>query len=321
MIRKNVRFNYFSINLTPEEVPDNLAGRNINNPWDMTEILDYLVVQRNILNCVINVGEYIADFERETLIYDQRANLYSFQLGKMRATGIPSLKRMGQPKEDLQLNDDEYIGEFVTIIFDPTVCSIAVQSNKYSLNVNQVSMYLTELRRQYNSLISRVDAVPMKVNLAAILDTDRVRTIGNADIFRKITIKGTDVMLDALAQNGVLGEVSELVGRAEGLNFEVSISLGRAPRCESLDADVVQEIIEGFNQIDENQKPKIEITAREDEDAALEVVNLMAPTLSNFVVLYVEERRGIGHQYIHDKFVENYTHPRGRIRNANRPLE
>ncbi len=320
MVKKYVRFNYFSINLVPESVPTGMANRNIGSVWDMKELLDYLSVKGNQLNSVIDVGEYVAEFERDTLIYDS-SDIYSFQLGKMRATGIPSLKKIGQPKEDIRLKDDEFIGEFVTIIFDPTFCTVAVQSNRYSLNVKQVELYLTELRCRYNNLVGRVDGTPLKIELHPILDIARAQNIGSADIFRKLTVKGTDAMADALARQGVLGEISEVIGRARGIKFELSISLGQAPKGESLDNGIVQEVIQGFHQMNEQDRPKIEIVAREEEAAALEVINLAAPTLSNIITLDVLERRGIGHEYIHQMFKESYPRQRGRIAQINVPLE
>ncbi|WP_341320332.1 DUF6731 family protein [Solibacillus sp. FSL H8-0523] len=321
MVKKYVRFNYFSINMVPESIPTSMGNRTVASAWDMKELLDYLSVTGNQLDSVIDVGEYVAEFERETLIYDSTTDIYSFQLGKMRATGIPSLKTIGQPKKDIRLKDDEFIGEFVTIIFDPTFCTVGIQSNRYSLNVKQVELYLTELRARYNNLVGRIDGIPLKVEFQPILDIARAQTIGSADIFRKLTIKGTDAMADALARQGVLGEISEVIGQARGINFELTISLGQAPKSESLDNGVIREVIQGFHQMDEKDRPKVEIVAREEEAAALEVINLAAPTLTNIITLEVVERKGIGHEYIHQMFKEKYPHVRGRIAAINVPLE
>lgn len=321
MPRKYIRFNYFTIKLVPDGIPDNMIDADYTTPWNMTEILDYLSVRRNNLAGNIDVGIYIADFERDTLMYDQHNNLYSFQISKLRENNIPALKRIGNPKEDIAMAEDQYLGEFVTVIFDPQFITVAVQSNLYSLNIPQLEIYLTVLRRRFKELLGNPDAFPLKVEMHPIIDPSKITAIENSDIYRKITIKGSNYSAEALAQQGSLNEVSEFIGQARGVNFELTLSLGSAPKDETLDSDTIQEIIAGFNGIENDQnRPKVEITAREDIEAPLEVVNLLSPRLTNLISLVVENRRGISHEIIHATFVESYGGPRTAIARVNRAI-
>ncbi|MEK3955386.1 DUF6731 family protein [Psychrobacillus sp. FSL K6-1464] len=314
MARKYIRFNYFMVNLTPEGLPGNMAGRNIAAPWDMKPMLDYLAVGRNVLNGEVDVGVYIADFERETIINVMGSDFYTFQISKLRDTNIPAKKRVGSPKEDINLNHDEYIGEFVTIMFDPTYNTVGVQSNQYSLNIPQIEVYLTELRRRYKQQVGEQEQVPMKVELNPLIDYSKVDTIQDSEIFRKITVKGSSVEADALAQHGTLNEVSELLGRLQGLNFELTVSLGQVAKEETLDNEIIQEIVEGFKNIeDERERPNIEITSREDLESPIEIVNLLTPRLTNKISVVVENRATIGHQLIHTAYMESYLEQRRKI--------
>lgn len=314
MPRKYIRFNYFTASLAPQELPPEMAERNIGAAYDMTAMLDYISIRRNLIEGVVNVGEYIAEFDRDTFIFDPQNNLYSFQISKLRETNIPSIKRIGNPKEDLNLNHDEYIGEFVTVVYDPNYYTVSLQSNLYSLNADQVEYFLTELRMRYLAEIGQQDEIALKVVLNPVIDPGRVNMIENADIYRKIVIKGSDISADALARTGTLNEVSELIGRAQGINFELTLSIGQAPKEESLDNETIQEIIAGFRNIEViEERPKVEVTGREDIESPLEIVNLLAPKLTNKISLVVENRRGIGFEYIHDMFVEAYATPRQTI--------
>ena len=321
MVRKYIRFNYFTINLTPIELPEDMMGRAINDPWNMRPLLDYVSVRGNAINTVVNVGQYLAEFERDTLIYDARNHLYSFQISKLRETGIPSKKRLGNPREDIELDNDEYIGEFVTVVFDPRFLTVGVQSNQYSLNIPQIEFFLTEFRNYYLEIAGIDDPIPLKVQLNPIIDPTRITAAGNAEIYRKISISGTNVAADALAQYGTLNEVSGLVGRARGFKFDLTISLGHAPKDESLDEGVIEEIIHGFNAINDNNKPKVEITMKEDNEAPTEVVNLLEPRLTNRWGMEVVNRTNIGHEAIHDRFAEEYTVPRTTIARLAVPIE
>lgn len=322
MPRKYIRFNYFSVNLVPDGLPEIMEDRDLAAPWDMSQLLDYLSVRRNVIEGDINVGIYLAEFERDTLIYDPQNNLYSFQISKLRENNIPAIKRIGIPREDIALEEDQYIGEFVTVVFDPQYLTVAIQSNIYSLNVPQVEIYLTQLRRRFKEIIGENDPTALKIELNPIIDNNKIQTIRNADIYRKITVKGSNYAAEALAQQGTLNEVSEVIGRVNGVNFELTLSVGQAPKDESLDSDTIQEIIEGFINIAEgDNKPKVEISAREDIESPLEVVNLLSPRLTNLISVFVENRTGIGHELIHDTFVESYEGQKRTIARVNRPID
>ncbi|KUF29975.1 DUF6731 family protein [Lysinibacillus sp. F5] len=321
MPRKYIRFNYFTIHLVPQGLPNNMGDRNFEAPWDMRPLLDFLSVRRNVIQGDVNVGNYVAELDRESVLYDVRNGLYSFQVSKLRENNIPSIKSIGTPRVDITLEENQYIGEFVTTVFDPTYFTVGFQSNLYSLNVNQIEVYLTHLRRRFNDIQGNADQVELKVELRPIIDNTKIRKIRDSEIFRKITIKGADYVADALAAQGTLNQVSELVGQARGVRFEVTLSIGQAPKAESLDNDTIQEIIRGFMNIpNENDKPKIEIAAREDIDSPLEVVNLLEPRLTNIVSFEIENRQVIGHEMIHNNFVEEYTVPRATIARVNRPI-
>jgi len=302
------------VNLTPEGLPENMAGRNIATPWDMKPMLDYLSVARNVLNGEVDVGAYIADFEKETIINVMGNDLYTFQISKLRDNNIPAKKKVGRPKEDINLNHDEYIGEFVTIMFDPTYNTVGIQSNQYSLNIPQIEVYLTELRRRYKQAVGEQEQVPLKVELNPLIDHSKIDTIQDSEIFRKIIIKGSSVEADSLAQHGTLTEISELVGRIQGLNFELTISLGQVAKEETLDSEIIQEIVEGFRDIEDGgERPSIEITSREDIESPIEVINLLTPRLTNKISVVVENRATIGHEIIHNTFMESYTEQRSKI--------
>ncbi|MBG9785615.1 DUF6731 family protein [Shouchella lehensis] len=310
---KNIRFNYFTINLAPRDLPDDMQGRNYNASWDMTDMLNYLSVIGNEIDGVVNVGEYISEFDRHTLLND-RGGIFSFQIGKLRETNLAK-KSIGNPKEELGLREDEYIGEFVTVVFDPRYCTVAVQSNIYSLNVSQVEIFLTDIRNRYNEIVERDDQFPLVVSLEPIIDPTKIDRIGRADIFRKVTIKGSNVMADSLADNESLEEISEVIGRARGVKFELTLSVGNAPKTETLNHETIHEIIRGFRESEPENKPNVELTARQNEDSPMDVVNLLTPRLTNVIRLNLNDNRAqIGHEFIHAQFMEAYETQRNQMR-------
>lgn len=322
MAIKYIRFNYFQIRLEPEDLPDNMAGQNYSAPWDMRELINYLSIRRNEMDCVIDLGEYRAEFDRDTFIDHRDPEVFSFQITKLRNTNIPPLKTIGVPREELNLAENQYLGEYITIVFDPTYYTVGVQSNIYSLNIPQVENFFTQLRARHKYVIGQPDGTPLKVTLNPIVDPDKVATMREADIFRKITIKGSQTAAEALAGQNTLNEVSALMGQVHGVNFELTFSIGHAARDVTLNNEVVQQIIDGFTRMGPDiERPKIEITAREAEESPSEVVNLIAPRLTNRIKLVIDNVQNIGHGLIHTVFMDEYLNVRitiARVVNINR---
>lgn len=318
MAIKHIRFNYFQIRLEPDVDPEVLQNENYSAPWDMMDLINFLSVRRNELNTVIDVGEYIAELDRTTFLNAVDPEVHSFQITKLRDSGLPSIKVIGIPREELNLAENQYIGEFISIIYDPLYCSVGVQSNIYSLNIKQVETFLTEIRRRHKNDTGNPDPVPLRVVLRPLIDFNKIGDIRNAEIFRRITIKGSAVAAEALIENQTAHAISEVVGEIQGLNFDISISLGHAPKDQSLNQEVIRNIIDTFTQTDEEIKPNIEISGRSDEESPLEVINLLSPRLTNRIRIDDENIQTIGHELMHDSFMERYTEIRPSIARISR---
>lgn len=311
---KLIRFNYFEIRLESEL---DLQGEQYSAPWNMMSLINYLSVGRNELNTVVDLGEYRAELDRTTFINAVNPEVHSFQITKLREDSLPSIKVIGVPREELNLAENQYIGEFITIVFDPTYFTVGVQSNLYSLNLKQVETFLTEIRRRYMEHISTPDEIPLRVSLNPILDPSQVEVVRNSDIFRKITIKGSAVSAASLIENPTVHALSEVVGEMQGLQFNISISVGRVSKDQSLNQEAIRNIIDTFNQTGEETKPSVEITGRNDEESPLEHINLLTPRLTNQVKINDNGIRVIGHELIHNSFMEKYQEIRTSIARLN----
>lgn len=319
-MRKYVRFNYFEIQLIPAEaeVHEQLGEEydyHAADTWNMTRFLDYLMVNRETFETTVDIGGEYSEVEKDSYVYDERRDLYHFQLSKLRETNIPSKKRFGEIKEEILLNQDEFIGEFNSIIYDSRYRSVAVQSNFYGLTVKQTEQVLTELRFRYLDAIGESDEHPLIVKLVPIIDRSKVERVANADYYKKIRIKGSDVMLDAnLGDGNLMSEAREMLHEASGVNIDLTISLGRSARTASLDNESIARVIRQFRAIEGENKPQIELTALYNEEAETEVVNLIEPRMTDRIPIEVEPRQTVGHEYLLQQFLEKYDNRRPDIR-------
>ncbi|ARF69513.1 hypothetical protein B7C51_19345 [Paenibacillus larvae subsp. pulvifaciens] len=327
MAGKYVRFNYFEVLLVPAAIHVRAELEedfeiNAAATWRMERFLDYLAANHDKFNTNVNVGNEFSEVEKDSIFYDERRGLHHFQLSKLRETNIPSKKRFGEIKEDILLNQDEYIGEFNSIIYDNKYGALIMQSNFYGLTVKQTEQVLTELRFRYLDEIGENEDDPLIVKLAPIIDKSKIDRVMKADYYKKIRIKGSDVMLDAnLGENNLLCEARDMLYEISGVNIDISISLGRAEKTASLNDQVVRDALRQFSNVeDETRRPQVEITALYNEEAETETINLVEPRMTDRIIVDVEPRQTVGHEYLYQQFVVTYDERRSDVRRVMVPL-
>lgn len=321
MPRKYVRFNYFEVQLVATDEALRAEYNDDENipyyadPWDMSGFLDFLMTNVETFRTTVPVGDEYAEIEKDTYSYDERRNIYSFQLSKLRESNIPSKKRFGEIKENILLDQDEYIGEFISFIYDNQYQTAIVQSNLYGLSVKQAESVLTELRFRWLDRLGRTEEIPLVVRLVPIIDRSKVERVINADYYKKIRIKAADVMLDAaLEENSLISDARRLLNESSGVTIDLTISLGRSERTASLDEATVRNAIRAFQDLDEDVRPQVELTALENEEAEIETINLIEPRMTDRISIEVEPRQTVAHEYLYHTFIDLYDGRRPDVR-------
>lgn len=199
-----------------------------------------------------------------------------------------------------------------------------MQSNFYGLTVKQTEQVLTELRFRYLNLIGQnEDKNPLIVRLAPIVDRSQIDRVMEAGYYKKIRIKGSNVMRDAnLGEGNLVCDVRDMLLVSAGVNIDVTISMGKCPRTVSLEDEVVRAVLRQFSQKDnENQRPQVEVTALYDEESEIETINLINPRMTDRVAVEVEPRQTVGHEYLYQQFIAMYNERRHDVRRVLVPIE
>ncbi|WP_437629205.1 DUF6731 family protein [Clostridium paraputrificum] len=286
--------------------------------WDMKDVLKYINDDK-MTSTAINIGDIIVEVEPGS-IKGIDENIIGFQLTKMRDNMLPAKKKVGKTKEEIMLSDDEYIGDFVSILYDAKLKVVMIQSNNYGLTVKQIQNYLTLLRRKYieesgaENLISE-----LACELRVLIDPKKAEEVLNAKYYRKVRIKGSDFMLDSLLKEDgedykSFSKIRRYLGEKRGVNFDITISVSSTKKTESLDLEEVEEIVNDFNQIkDDKNKPIVEVTKKDNDDSNIEVVNLLYPRLNSVINFKILARTSVGSDFLYDKMKESYNKIRGVI--------
>ncbi|WP_049775606.1 DUF6731 family protein [Caldicellulosiruptor kronotskyensis] len=137
-MERKVKFEYFEVvsrkkNQSPE-TPD--------EPFDLTRWINiadgYSLEARTF--------DYSDERVRlERMKYFDDTNLWLLNFLRLRETDIPLRGKIDQEAEPIELDDDEFIGEDVSMLYDPELNVVMLQRNIRSLGATGIEKYLNLL--------------------------------------------------------------------------------------------------------------------------------------------------------------------------------
>jgi hypothetical protein len=294
--------------------------------WDMTHFCEWILgkkgnkAKRPALSVPLPNEEF-ADLEwREAdSKFDEQHNLYYFRLKKLRSSNLPAMATKDGESQNLQLEENQFLGEFNLIVFDPVNKLIIVQNNFFGLTQKKIQLALSSMRLRWKEdTNAQVDENnPGFVDLAFIPDDEALRAIGNDKIFRSVDVKSSDV--EGLSEiDGerapFLNKVLDLAKSIHGLSFNVKISLARAPKDQSLSDEETRALISDIQALyatmkDNKKNPvaQMSVGAKDSVDDPVENIDVLLPKLKSYCRIDDEQRSTLGAEFIYQQFLEqNY---------------
>ncbi|WP_428958049.1 DUF6731 family protein [Levilactobacillus brevis] len=319
MAKLSIRFNYYFPTLKYIE-DDTHDG--IPEYWDMRPFCDW------ILNTKVNPSEdrpamavplqnqEFGDLEWrfEDSRYDEQNNLYYIRLKKLRSSNLPAIATRGGDSEDVSLDDNQFLGEFNLLVFDPVNQRAIVQSNFFGLSQKQVELALSAMRLAWKHAINEpINADnPGIVDLEIIPDDEALRHVGDSGIYRSIDVKSSDIQALTRTEinSNTLNSALELASSINGVTFHVQIGLAYTQKDRTLDNAETRNLIgdiERLNELtDTGEAPaQLSVKARQTVDDPLENVDILLPKLRSYIRLVDEGRSTLGAGYIYTHFIED----------------
>ncbi|WP_338757146.1 DUF6731 family protein [Levilactobacillus brevis] len=305
-MRKKVRFNYFVPYLVNSE------DENENFRWTMKEFVEFFLNHKHEdMNTAVPLGDEIADMEWNTAKYDDKNDIYYFQLSKNRSKNIPSKKKLNHDKVSLELDEDEYISEFVLLVYDARYNILIVQSNYYSLSTSQVQIALSILRQRVKDFNKESEHDnPRGVYLKPLIDSAMIKKVKKNTIYRRIAVKGADFNMAASDEfkNNSVNKAITALKEMNGVSFNIELSMSREKKGKSLDKETVRELMDEVTEADSaGTNVSMSVTSRAQENAALETINLIEPRLTSAIEVVAPDRSTIAAESLYTSFCEqNY---------------
>lgn len=268
--RRLIRFHYYRVCL---ERKQNNGEWKIIQPYNIADWLGGLykqgLIQYNVelSDCTANIQEIKLDDDK----------YYTIRFYKLRETNIPSKIKEGHDAKPIDLEEDEYIGEDMNMLYDRSLGICMVQSNRMSLSVSRIAEWMTkDCEKGY-----RVCFLP-------IYDVKKLDAFLNKKI-RTIDVTFGNINEDVV--NSSLGEIINGVRKFHGLTGRITISVGRK-KSRELDKTSTLDLIEELqNNRDGITSAKVKM--KDDDKSRTEIVDLFDDALHDYIPFDIEVKKNL----------------------------
>lgn len=257
------RENAYYVNLT--ELFDNIQKRYVNNPlYKEVASYDNDPIRLRSIN-IDNFGYYHIVFERLDGSTYYKTTIYG-------------------DTEDLDLDEDEYIGHEVSILYDPNQNVMLIQRNISSLSPTGIERFIRQLYFDYYE-------EDIYFKLVSAVDDNATDSALNKEIYRQVALKvnknSTKDLIVGITEDDYEGvETVEIIITAKNNNKS------------QLNTDTTQNILKKW--VNDTSVEKLSVRAREGENMPIEDIDLIKQNLKRSLVYRYEQARELDAERVYE---------------------
>lgn len=212
----------------------------------------------------------------ENVKFDKES-FYSVRFFKLRDINIPSIVKEGKNSEPIPLEDDEYIGEDMNMLYDKKLGVCMIQSNRMSLSASRIAEWMSKkCEKGY------------RVSLLPIYNTKNLAS------FKKKKISNIDISFANIEENNSLqslGDIIKGMRKFNGLTGHLTISVGKRTT-QQLNNDGTLELITELRENREVVK-SAKVKMKDDDKSRTEIVDLFDDVLHDYISFDVEVKKNL----------------------------
>lgn len=175
---------------------------------------------------------------------------------------------------DIDLEQNEYIGHEISILYDPANNAMLIQRNISSLSPSGIEKYI-------DSILFDCYEEIMNFKLVPAIDKDAFRKARNSDTFKQLVLKVKGDKSDDLLTG------LHWTGRYEGVNtVEIIVTTNRSHTAE-LDSKTTGDILDHW--VDDEDVEKLKVRAVENEFSNIETVDLLKQNIKRSIIYEYRE--------------------------------
>lgn len=294
VLQKKVGFNFFRPVIINEKGEEKL--------FDFKDVFEQIRTEYQKAKVKIKAGLEPLDYKIVYKYYDEPARLsevnididneYYHLVFERLGYELPKKTTLHGESEVIDLDDDEYIGIDVNVLYDPVHHIFMIQRNRNSLGPTGIEMFLKTIIKSYVGKINGEFSLPI------VSDPTAKKRAFNQYAYRKLHIKVT-----GLKANGLV-EKFWPTGDKNVESVEITFN-SSTNRNSKIDDDFVKGLLEEY--VDDADVQKLQIRAREKEDSLVEPIDLIDHKLQTFINFNFKKDRQLNPVSVFEKMVERFN--------------
>lgn len=298
--KRKIKFQYFQVLCKKYDVT--------KKKWNDLEVFDLVnwiqkIDSEKLLRKKIEMNGY--DCRIDEIKFDIPSKLWAIRVMKLRDTNIPSKVKENEEAEIIPLDDDEYLGEDVSILYDKKSGILMMQSNRSSLNRNRLQ-----------ELIEFVNGDNLtNIYIRPIIE------LYNQDRLKNNKYKSIDIAFANLSTwnnkatgKEALASIINPMKNLGGIVGHVTISLGRT-KTDTLNKTEINTLID---QIRDNDKyiNSAKLKIREDDDSDTDIIDLFDNLYHDFIEFSLEKRQILDFEKVITAMINKYQKRKTELYNS-----
>ncbi len=281
MKKKDVEFDYFEAWCYED---DENGEKKISNKFQLETI--FQAAQKRSAQEI--TYPYRGEKARiQKVVYDTTNKVWEIQLLRLREIAPPGLAKDDGTYEIFLLEDGEYIGESVSMLYDPEFMVLCIQRNYNAIPPSGVEEYLNKT----------IDFNPIICLRPKLLSSKNITKLSNSKIFRKISlaIATDDFIIDDRKQglNKLLGNILKY----DGSIVHIDISVGNSKKDKSLSPGLAYDTIQ--NLYNDSATTKLKANIRDINDTKVEKVDLFDDRMKDIDGFEVNRENPLTHERVY----------------------
>lgn len=299
---KSIVFQYFQIVLQKEFKEKNQTVWKTQRVFDFADWLQIQRIEGNVKRNITVNNDFQGNLEKIAQS-STNPNISFARFYKLRDI-VPAKVKDGIGAESIDLDEDEYIGEDVCILYDDSNGVCMLQKNRFSLSYLKIGEWLS---------LSCQEGYRVKL-----------KPINDNDIFHKLNgknVRNFDVSFANLSsnfedvENVSLNQMIRSVQYFEGATANIRIGVGREKH-RRLNNHAINLLLEGMNRY-RDRFSKAKITLSDENDSNIEVLDLLDAIMSSTINVTIKEKEMLDFEDIVRKMQFMYDKKREELSNIN----
>lgn len=237
----------------------------------------------------------------EKYVGDEEQGIWKFRFMKLRDTNIPSIVKEETEAKPIELEDDEYIGEDLLLIYDKKNQVTMVQCNRFALSKGKLEKYFNKIWGVKEE----------QIVLCPISKSVDVRKF-NKKNHRRLVMRFEN--LHPIQENHrPFSRIVNSYYEMGGMTGEVVLSLSRGNKGKNgLNKEQVSTMLDD---IYDNQDivSDAALKVKDDDDNSVDIVNLFDNSLCSYVDFKLEKRSALDFDYATSLMINEYLKKREEI--------